>query len=160
MDATTTTAFSYTDIPSAVLPYPTDTWGRIKYSFWRGITPHFLRIRDALVKFHILHHHGRQHFKLGKVLPPKSIPAFIAHLQSEGFGNHFIAWRDEGQLVSLRKLDGFERQYHLRIFQDGEVSGHYEYTPEAHPWLHFKERDLEERRKDFSVFLDGWVGAK
>src|ERR1700722_11688127 len=161
MDATTAAAatFSYTDIPSAVITYPSDAWGQIKYLFWRGITPYFLSVRDTLVKLRILHHHGRQHFVLGKISRTEKIPAFIAYLQSQGFGNHFIAWRDEGQLVSMRKLDGFERQYHLRIFKDGEVSGHYEYTPEAHPWRHFKEIHLQERRKGFATFLGDWVSA-
>ena len=79
------------------------------------------------------------------------------YLLSQGFANHFIAWKDDDQVFSLRKCVDFERQYHLRIFSDGEVRGHFETTPEAHPTMHMKEIGMEARREDFLRYLGDWI---
>jgi hypothetical protein len=104
-----------------------------------------------------LRHDFRQNFVLGTVAPGKNMEDFIQYLHGQGYFNHFIAWEDPDQLISLRKLVGFEWQYHLRVFKDGEVRGHYEYTPEAHPRLHLKEIGFEERREVFLGLLGDWV---
>lgn len=146
------------EIPVSALPYPSGTWDRIKYYFWHAITPSFLKIRDVLISLHLIHHDvGRQRYLLGTLRSVQKFGSFLSYLQSEGFGNHFIAWKDNDQLVSLRRFDGFERQYHLRIFKDGEVRGHYEFTPEAHPVSHLREIGIEERRTDFLKFLGDWI---
>ncbi len=145
------------NIPVSTLPFPSGMWDRIKYLFWRGITPYFLSVRDTLIKYHLIHHAGRQQFLLGKLDSMEKFGPFLTYLQSRGFGNHFIAWKDEGQIVSLRRFDGFERQYHLRIFQDGEVRGHYEFTPESRPISHLYETGIEERRADFLALLGDWI---
>jgi len=155
-----TTTFDIHDLPMAAVPYPVGIWDRTKYIFWRTVTPHFLRIRGVFLKLHLIHHHGRQSFIVGRLSSLKNIPEFIAHLQSLGFGNHFIAWQDSDQLVSLRRLDGFGHQYHLRIFKDGELRGHYEYTPEAHPIWHLTEHGMEERHDVFLTFLRGWIAPR
>jgi hypothetical protein len=144
-------------IPIAAVPYPKEFWSRAKYIFWRTITPSFLKFRNLLLKFRIIHHEGRQNFLIGKLKSQKSVKPFLAYLQGQGFGNHFIAWLDEGQVISLRRLEGFEHQYHLRIFHDGEIRAHYEYTPEAHPWWHFKEKDIQERRAEFIAYMGDWI---
>jgi hypothetical protein len=133
------------------------SWDTPKYIFWRAITPAFLGVRDALLALRIIHHKGRQRFLLGTIPQGKDIQAFVAYMQSQGFSNHFIAWQDDGQMMSLRRFDGSKRQYHLRVFEDREVRGHYEYTPEIYPWAHFKETDMEARRDEFLAFLGGWV---
>lgn len=80
------------------------------------------------------------------------------HLHSEwGFGNHFVAWVDEGQVLSWRKLVDFNNQYHLRVFNDGELRGHFEYTPEGHPIDHFVEKGEKEAQIDFLKFLGEFV---
>jgi hypothetical protein len=143
--------------PASTLPYPDGFSNRIKYIFWRTISRPFLYVRDILVAVGIVWHRGRQPVFLGTLKSPKSLDEFLAHLQSVGFGNHFIAWKDEGQIISLRLLDGFEYQYHLRIFSDGEVRGHYEFTPESHPWFHFKETGQEVRREKFLMWIGDWI---
>jgi len=82
---------------------------------------------------------------------------FVEYLGTQGFFNHFIAWRDSGEIVSVRRPVSFEWQYHLRIFADGEVRGHYEYTPESHPVWHMREVGQEERREEFLEFLGDWI---
>lgn len=145
------------NVPMSVLPDPSGAWNKIKYIFWRGITPYFLFLRDGMIKLNLIHHTGRQHYLLGKLSSTKKLASFLIYIESRGFSNHFIAWKDEDQLVSLRRFDGFERQYHLRIFKDGEIRGHYEYTPESHPVSHLFEVGIQERRAEFSEFLGNWI---
>ena len=144
-------------IPDSVIPYPDGLWNRVKYVFWKLITPGYLWGLNLLLRLHILHHEGRQHFVLGALAPGRRMEDFIHYLHFNGYYNHFIAWKDDGQLISLRKLENFEWQYHLRVFKDGEVRGHYEYTPEAHPRWHLKEVGMEERRGIFLNHLGDWV---
>ena len=146
-----------TKIPDPILPYPKAFWDRAKYFFWKALTPGFLFGLNALLRLRILRHAGRQDFVLGRLAPDRKLEYFIQHLNTQGFYNHFVAWHDDGQIVSLRKLENFEWQYHLRIFSDREIRGHYEYTPESHPILHIKEVRMEDHRKDFLRLLGDWI---
>jgi hypothetical protein len=93
--------------------------------------------------------------------PGKTLEGLKKHLHDEwGFGNHFIAWGDEGQVLSWRKIKDFNHQYHLRVFSDGEIRGHFEYTPEGHPIAHFDERDESFHRGEFLKFLGEYVTNK
>ena len=144
-------------LPSSRAVYPEAVKDRLKYAFWRFYTPYHSLVRDSLVSFGFLRHEFRQDFLLGKIAHGQSIKGFIAFLVSKGFGNHFIAWKDKGELVSLRYVENFTYQYHLRIFHDGEVRGHFEYTPECYPVKHLLEIGLEDRRHDFFSFLQDKV---
>ncbi len=132
---------------------------RVRVVFWKLISVLFPVVRDTLLFLGIIWHTpGRQRFALGFITPGKTPEELAAYLQAHGFDNHFIAWVDEGELYSVRKIASDPRyQYHLRIFKDGEVRGHYEFTPEAHPIFHFTERDVEERREDFLAFLGEFI---
>ena len=48
----------------------------------------------------------------------------------------------------------------MRVFSDGEIRGHYEFTPEAHPFSHFEEKGETEHKKDFLKFLGDFVVEK
>jgi len=133
---------------------------RIKKTFWSFITPLFPYVRDFLTKIGIVRHHGRQSYHLGWLAPGRTMKDFVEYLKTKGFGNHFIAWTDDGQVLSLRRQQDFEWQYHLRIFEDREVRGHYEETPEDHPVDHFEERGMEARRDEFLELLGDWVVEK
>ena len=78
-------------------------------------------------------------------------------IENHGFESYFLAWDDENQHCSLRFRESFTRQYHLRIYNDGEIRGHYEYTPESYPIAHFKEIDMEDRRGHFLEILNDWL---
>jgi len=132
---------------------------RIKQKIWRFIYRSFLKIQEALLKWHIIQHNKeRQRYHIGWLAPGKTLSDLKLHLHSKwGFGNHFVAWKDKGQVLSWRKLADFNDQYHLRVFEDGEIRGHFEFTPEGHPIDHLTERGEEPRLLDFLKFLDDFV---
>jgi hypothetical protein len=140
-------------IPHSKLIYPARVIDRVKYWFWHYFTPYHPQVRDTLLRLGIVWHEGRQDFLIGTVAPHTTIEEVITYLVERGFHNHFVAWEDDGELVSLRYPDGFKRQYHLRIFEDGEIRAHYEYTTEAHPIRHMRDIDVEPRREYFLELL-------
>ncbi|MEK9176707.1 MAG: hypothetical protein AAB923_00250 [Patescibacteria group bacterium] len=100
--------------------------------------------------------HKRQRFLLGRLKQDVTTEAAKAHLREQGFSNNRAAFQDPGQLLSMRRLceEHSDRQYHVRIFIDGEVRGHYEYTPEDHPRKHLREDILEKREERFAIWID------
>ena len=119
----------------------------------------FSPLQSFLLKDGIIHHDAkRQKYHIGWLAPGKTLEGLKLHLHSKwGFGNHFVAWTDTGQVLSWRKLTDFQDQYHLRVFEDGEIRGHYEFTPEAHPIEHFIEKGEIDKREDFLKFLNDFV---
>jgi hypothetical protein len=132
---------------------------RIKKNIWRHIYPIFPWVQEHFLKWHLAwHEKGRQPYHIGWLAPGKSLKDLEKHLHNEwNFGNHFVAWTDRGQVLSWRKLESFEKQYHLRVFEDGEIRGHYEYTPEDKPIGHFAEIGEEARIEDFRKFLGDYI---
>lgn len=122
---------------------------RFEQAFWRLIYPVFRYLQRPFRAFH----KGRQPYRLGWLAKESSLYDLRAHLEQQGFGNHFVAWQDPGQVLSWRKFDGFGWQYHLRVFSDGEIRGHYERTPEAAPLKHFMEVNEQAHRQEFLNFL-------
>ena len=144
-------------LPASNLTYPKSFTGRIKYHFWRAYTPYHFIVRDVSLSLGIIKHTGRQNFYFGTIVPHLTTKEFITQLIDQGFGNHFFAWKDDGEIVSLRYVEDFEYQYHLRVFSDREVRGHYECTPECHPIIHMRDDHMEERRDMFMRFLEGKI---
>ena len=125
---------------------------------WHFLTPVFPFMQNLMLSLHIVKHNGRQPFLIGKLIEGKTMEELKDYLSSKyGFGNHFIAWKDAGQVFSWRKRVNFNEQYHLRGFEDGELRGHFEETPEAHPIDHMLEHGETDRRDDFLQFLKGWI---
>jgi hypothetical protein len=145
------------ELPYCRMVYPSSLWGKAKYVFWRLYTPYHPLVRDLALKLGVVQHQGRQDWLIGTIAPHLSIQEFVSHLLKQGFGNHFVAWKDDGELVSLRYTDNFEYQYHLRVFEDREVRAHYECTPECHPFLHMREDHMEPRRAYFLNVLKDTV---
>jgi hypothetical protein len=144
-------------LPASTVAYPDNFVDQIKYYAWRLYTPLHPRVRTAGIRLGFAKNSGRQDYFLGVLAPEQSLEAFIMHLVQHGYGNHFVAWEDEGQIVSLRHVENFKYQYHLRIYNDGEIRGHYEYTPEYRPIAHTREIGMESRRDDFLKILEGWI---
>jgi hypothetical protein len=147
-------------LPASSMVYPDTLSDRFKYFFWRLYTPLHPTLRDSLLFLGLgsqsdLFPGGRQPYLLGKIASGKSVQTLVEHLVAQGFGNHFTAWEDNGQVVSLRYMKEFRYQYHLRIFEDGEVRAHYEYSPECHPVLHMRMLGVpfESRREEFLAFV-------
>ena len=135
---------------------------KVKQKTWDVIYTFFLPTRAFLLKRGIIwHKKGRQRYHLGWLAPHKTLAELKKHLHDKwGFGNHFIAWIDEDQVLSWRKLTDFEDQYHLRVYKDGEIRGHYEFTPEAKPFEHLEEVGEGDKTKDFLKFLGDFVVQK
>lgn len=132
---------------------------KIKQKIWHFIYKFFPSLQKFFLKWGIIWHKKvRQKYHLGWLVPGKTLEDLKMHLHNEwGFGNHFIAWEDDSQVLSWRKLADFEDQYHLRVFSDGEIRGHYEFTPESHPIAHFKEEGETAHKEDFLKFLGDFV---
>src|SRR5947207_546623 len=96
-------------------------WNRVKQKTWRLIYKFFPGTQHALLRWGVIHHiDDRQKYHIGWLAPGKTLEDLKKHLHSKwGFGNHFVAWMDSGQVLSWRKLTDFEDQYHLRVFEDG-----------------------------------------
>ncbi len=147
-------------LPASSMVYPESFIQKLKYLFWRVYTPLHPFARDLAIKTRIVSlkkkealFGSRQHFLLGHIAPTETFESFVNYLISKGYGNHFVAWEDAGEVVSLRYTEHFAHQYHLRIFDDGEVRGHFEYTPECHPFKHYYAVGFEERREYFLDLL-------
>lgn len=131
----------------------------IKRIYWALLSPIYPSARDALLFLGLLwHERGRQRYHLGWLRAGRKVAELEVHLAGKGFLENRIAWIDEGEVLGLRRLtpDHFH-QYHLRIFADGEIRGHYEVAPEHRYLDHFLERGMEARRDDFLGFLGDWV---
>jgi len=133
---------------------------KFKQKVWRRIYPHFTAMQKFFLKMG-LHQKGRQKYHIGWVAPGKTLESLKRHLHEKwGFGNHFVAWTDDDQVLSWRKLADFQDQYHLRVYKDGEICGHFEYTPEAHPVDHFIEKGEVNKKEDFLKFLGEYAMQK
>jgi hypothetical protein len=135
---------------------------RLKYRTWHFIYKFFLPVQRTLLKLGIINHAGgRQKYHIGWLQKGKTLVGLKKHLHEKwGFGNHFIAWKDKNQVLSWRKLADFQDQYHLRVYSDGEIRGHFEFTPEEHPFEHLEEKGEKEAQKDFLKFLGDFVTEK
>ncbi len=141
-------------LPRSKMRYPTGLRNKAKYMFWRVYTPLHPLMRNTSLALGVVSHAGRQNYLLGRIAPGVPLEDFVQHLISQGFANHFVAWKDDGEVVSLRRVENFTHQYHIRIFADGEVRGHYEFTPTCYPFAH-RKAICQEPRKDFFAQLCG-----
>jgi hypothetical protein len=132
---------------------------KFKKALWHQLYKFFPWLQGRLLQWHLIWHtKGRQPYHIGWLAPGKTLEELENHLHLQwGFGNHFIAWQDEDQVLSWRKLESFDYQYHLRVFSDGEIRGHYEYTPESKPLAHFAEAGEQAHLDEFQKFLGEFV---
>lgn len=131
-------------------------WNGIEHTkrwIWWFIIPLFLFIRWVLLKSRILKHEFRQPFLIGKLADGQTPQGLYDYLTAQGFTKNYLAWVDKGEAVGVRRLCNIHHQYHIRLFHDGEIRGHYEWTPEARPFDHLFERGFEERREEFLKIL-------
>ena len=102
-------------------------------------------------------HNFRQRYAIGQLRNQRTKEHLSAFLLSEGYEKAILAWKDPGEVLSMRKIDLHQFQFHIRLFSDGEVRAHYEYAPEVHPWKHFVEVGFEPRREHFIAFLKDFL---
>ena len=101
-------------------------------------------------------HRGRGPYLLGKIDTSKyTIDEFRNHLFSLHFEKSRLAFKEPGEVLNVRLVDGLRFQWHVRVFEDGEVRGHYELSPEAHPFKHLKEaykKEIDDKNFLLSLF--------
>jgi hypothetical protein len=103
----------------------------------------------------------RQPFHVGFLAKDYSVKEISSHLETHhGFEPAILAWIDPGESLSMRKLDNGIYQYHVRIFSDGEVRCHYEFSSEGNPLGHVLERHFEPRTEEFTRFLEPFLVQK
>ncbi|MSR78984.1 MAG: hypothetical protein EXS59_02455 [Candidatus Taylorbacteria bacterium] len=118
------------------------------WSFFYKIWPPCTRVFEKL-GFHDL----RQRYLLGRLATKCNIDEFQEYLRNKGFHPVELAWRDPGEIFSMRKIDKGIYQFHIRIFRDGEILGHYEYSPESHILKHFLEIGFKPETESFRQIL-------
>jgi hypothetical protein len=144
-------------LPRSKMAFPPSLFDQIKYYFWRVYTPFHPAVRDLALALGIVKHSGRQECLIGKIAPNQSLEDLVSFLIENGFGNHFVAYVDDGEIIGLRRVENFANQYHLRIFGDGEIRGHYEHTPECHPILHLKHINRKDCSAEYLELLKGKI---
>lgn len=102
-------------------------------------------------------HNFRQKYFLGHLNANYNKDNFIAFLAAQGFERAKIAWRDPGEVLSMRKIHRDIFQYHIRLFIDGEIRAHYEYSPESHPLDHFFEVRFDPETEFFKRLLGDYL---
>ncbi len=122
-------------------------WG-IAYRVW----PPFIRAAERLG-----FHNFRQHFLLGHLNANYNKEELTALLVEQGFEFARIAWRDPGEVLSMRRIEKSAFQYHIRLFIDGEIRAHYEYSPESHPIGHLLEVQFKPETYFFRKLLGEYL---
>ncbi len=114
----------------------------------------FKKLQKLLHKTKILKYPGRQPYHVGWLAPGKSLGDLRLYLHANwGFGGKFMSFEDAEQVLSWRKIEPHGGQYHIRVFKDGEIRGHYEKMPETGVLEHLSERGQHEAKEDFVKFL-------
>ena len=117
------------------------------------IRPLFPFFQFIVVSFGVYKCFPRSKFLLGKLRVP--LEEAKQHLKKQGFFSNRISLILQGQTLSMRKLDPEKPdwQYHIRIFCDGEVRGHYEMTPEDHSFTHMKSTNTIDKEKELKEMV-------
>jgi len=120
---------------------PENPWARSRW--WRFVYRYYPPILRILERVRV--HHYRQPYLLGHLAAGFGPDELFSHLEKQGYTHAVLAWRDPGEVLSLRKLDQRVFQYHLRLFDNGELRGHYEYASESNPLGHVFQKVFEPR---------------
>jgi hypothetical protein len=96
-------------------------------------------LRDFILFTRLWKHTGRQNYHLGYVKDNISEKEIMKKFNKFGFEHSICSWIDDGEVLSMRKIKG-DFQYHIRLFNDGELRGHYEFSPERSPIGHLSEK--------------------
>ncbi len=106
------------------------------------------------------YHHFRQNYEIGFLKKEKTPEDLVKYLHKKGYSKAYMAWKDLGEIYSFRKIVHKKFQYHIRIFKDGEIRGHYEYTPEKNPIGHLWEIVFTNPKEYFEHLLHSFLEKK
>jgi hypothetical protein len=110
--------------------------------------PLFLRLLEKLGA-----HNTRQDYHLGFLKENTDINQVKKRLKSFGFEHAILAWRDRNEVLSMRLVHEQVYQYHIRIYSDGEVRSHYEYSSEGAPIAHILEKKFTPEPEFFKQIM-------
>jgi len=102
-------------------------------------------------------HNFRQKYLLGHLNANFNKESLENTLRENGFERAVIAWRDPGEVLSMRKIRNGTFQHHVRLFIDGEIRAHYEYSPESHPISHLFEARFDPETEFFIKLLGNYL---
>lgn len=107
-------------------------------------------------------HNFRQKYIVGKLKSNSNVFKLKKYLFTKGFEKDYLAWKDPGEILSLRKVDlnNPKFQYHIRLFKDNEIRGHYEYSPEGSPYGHIIEKEFRPETLYFKKLLKEFLARK
>lgn len=124
----------------------------MKRTFFNILLPFLMPLRDVAIRLGIIKHSGRQRFPVGFIARNVTKENVQQRLASLAFEGESCAWVDDGQLLSMRRREN-DFQYHIRLFDDGEVRAHYELAVDCHPLSHLIEKVFEPRTKEVRKFF-------
>lgn len=120
------------------------TFWNLVYIFW----PKVLRVIEKTG-----FHSKRQPYLIGRFNSEHTIEELEQHLLALNYHHGVLSWKDPGEVLNLRLLEGQLYQYHIRVFDDGEIRVHYEYSSEGRPLGHIFETLFEPRFEYFTTTL-------
>ncbi len=126
-------------------------WVKVAYLFW----PPVLRMLEKTGV-----HKERQNYLVGFLGDKVSIKEVQDYLTEKGFEKAILSWKDPGERLNLRKIDQDVFQYHLRVFNDGEVRGHYEYSSESRPFSHIYEGVFSPKKQYFLDLMELYLSKE
>lgn len=129
----------------------------MKALFWRLVYALYPYTRNFLLRVGVLTHYSRQPYRLGYIREDRSVEELRRYLITKGFHPNPMAWVDPGETLNVRKLLSPHYQYHIRVFSNHEVKGHFECTPERHPIAHLNELAMLPAKEYFDPLLQDWV---
>jgi hypothetical protein len=124
-------------------------------NFWKLVYKVYPPVLRILEKVGV--HKGRQDFHIGSLKEDINISNVFNYLSENGFEDAVLAWKDTGDVLNMRRIDNKIYQYHLRIFNDNEVKGHYEYSSEGNPLGHIFEKHFEASIDFFNSLLANYL---
>lgn len=143
---------------SRVLAAAQTYWG--SEFFWRfikwGYRPPLRRLYNLVIGRFFLKH-NRQEFLMGRLPKRVQHKLFGNFLRSRGFEDVSLSWIDPGETVNVRRLKDKDKQYHVRVFNDGEIRGHLEYAPESRPVAHLLEEGFEPAREYLTALYNDFL---
>ena len=126
---------------------------KVQNLIWKFNYAIYPYLRNFILFAGLWKHSGRQEFYIGRVARPVAAEEVADILKTAGFECSICSWIDDGEILGMRRREG-KCQYHVRYFCDGELRGHYEYSPEGSPIGHLRGRVLESKREYFIQILD------
>jgi hypothetical protein len=129
----------------------------VKKWVWYIVAPIFPFVRDLSRFLGINWYAGRQPYHLGWLRKDRSIDAFKTFLKNNGFHDAPVAWVDDGEVFGLRLRENFRYQYHVRVFDDGEVREHHELTPEYSPIDHLRDKETSSQKEKILKIIGDWI---